>query len=80
MAVEITREDMSADDLRAASAQTKDAKAARRMLAIALVLEGSDRKAAAETCGMADAALTCSARSRRVSVSRCMSGLWASNW
>jgi hypothetical protein len=27
-------------------------KAARRMLAIALVLEGSDRKTAAETCGM----------------------------
>lgn len=37
MAVEITRKDMSSDDLRAASAQTKDAKAARRMLAIALV-------------------------------------------
>ncbi len=52
MAVEITRKDMSAGDLRAASAQTKDAKAARRMLAVALVLEGSDRKAAAETCGM----------------------------
>jgi len=52
MAVEITRKDMSPDDLRAASAQTKDSKAARRMLAIALVLEGSDRKAAAETCGM----------------------------
>lgn len=52
MAVEITRKDMSAGDLRAASAQTKDAKAARRMLAIALVLEGSDRKAAAETSGM----------------------------
>ena len=52
MAVEITRKDISAGELRAASAQTKDAKAARRMLAIALVLEGSDRKAAAETCGM----------------------------
>ena len=52
MAVEITRKDMSAGDLRAAAARTKDAKAARRMLAIALVLEGSDRKAAAEACGM----------------------------
>ncbi len=52
MAVSITRQEMSAGALRAASARTKDAKAARRMLAIALVLEGSDRKAAAETCGM----------------------------
>lgn len=52
MAVEIIRKDMLAGDLRAASVQTGDAKAARRMLAIALVLEGSDRKAAAQTCGM----------------------------
>ena len=52
MAVEITRKDMSAGELRAAAARTKNAKAARRMLAIALVLEGADRTIAAETCGM----------------------------
>lgn len=52
MAVEITRKDMSAGELRAAAARTKNAKAARRMLAIALVLEGADRTTAAETCGM----------------------------
>lgn len=52
MAVEITRQDMSAVELRSAATRTKDAKAARRMLAIALVLEGADRRAAAETCGM----------------------------
>lgn len=52
MAVEITRKDMSAGELRAAATRTKDAKAARRMLAIALVLEGADRTTAAETCGM----------------------------
>lgn len=52
MAVTITRKDMSARELRAVSAKCKDAKAARRMLAIALVLEGYDRKTAAETCGM----------------------------
>lgn len=52
MAVEITRKDMSAGDLRFAAARTKDAKAARRMLALALVLEGVDRKTAAESCGM----------------------------
>ena len=52
MAVAITRRDMSARELRAAAAKTTDAKAARRMLAIALVLDGMDRKTAAETCGM----------------------------
>ena len=52
MAVEITRTDVSASKLRAQAARTKDAKAARRMLAIALVLDGTDRKTAAETCGM----------------------------
>ena len=52
MAVEITRTDMSASELRATAARTKDAKAARRMLAIALVLDGAERRTAAEACGM----------------------------
>lgn len=52
MTVEITRQDMTPSDLRAAAARTSDARAARRMLAIALVLEGADRQTAAETCGM----------------------------
>ena len=52
MAVAITRTDLSARGLRVAAAKAKDAKAARRMLAIALVLEGADRKTAAESCGM----------------------------
>ena len=52
MAVAITRTDLSARELRVAAAKAKDAKAARRMLAIALVLEGVDRKTAAESCGM----------------------------
>ena len=52
MAVAITRTDFSARDLRAEAAKTTDAKAARRMLAIALVMEGVDRKTAAESCGM----------------------------
>lgn len=50
--IEITRVDMSASELRAASAKAPDARSARRMLALALVLEGVDRKTAAETCGM----------------------------
>jgi transposase len=52
MAVEITRKDLSAADLRAAASRMRDAKATRRMLAIALVLEGSDRTTAARNCGM----------------------------
>ena len=52
MAVAITRTDLTARELRAAASRAKDAKAARRMLAIALVLEGVDRKTAAESCGM----------------------------
>ena len=52
MAVAITRTDLSARALRASASKARDAKAARRMLAIALVMEGVDRKTAAETCGM----------------------------
>jgi hypothetical protein len=39
-AIEITRKDLTARELRAASAKVRDAKMARRMPAIALVLEG----------------------------------------
>src|SRR5205823_14958779 len=52
MVVAITRLDVSAAELREAAARTQDAKAARRMLAIALVLEGWSREAAAEACAM----------------------------
>lgn len=52
MAVAIMRTGLSARELRDASAKSTDAKAARRILAIALVLEGVDRRTAAESCGM----------------------------
>lgn len=52
MAVEIARKDLTAAQLRVAAGKTKDGRAARRMLAIALVLEGLDRTTAAKTCGM----------------------------
>lgn len=52
MAVAITRTDLSARELRLAASKAKDSSAARRMLAIALVLEGVARRSAAETCGM----------------------------
>ena len=51
-AIAITRREMTAAELRAASGRAKSARAARRMLAIALVLEGVDRKTAARDCGM----------------------------
>jgi len=51
-AIAITRLGLSAAELRAAAARCRDARAARRMLAIALVLEGVDRRTAAQTCGM----------------------------
>ena len=52
MTVAITRGDLTSADLRREAARTQDAKAARRMLAMALVLEGHSRETAAESCGM----------------------------
>src|SRR5450759_2607564 len=51
-AVAIGRLDMTASALRAAASREKDGAAARRILALALVLDGADRKTAAKTCGM----------------------------
>lgn len=50
--IAITRGELTAAELRLAACKTKDARAARRMLAIGLVLEGVDRATAAATCGM----------------------------
>jgi len=52
MTVAITRRDVSVGDLRREAGRTRDAKAARRMLAIACVMEEQSREDAAETCGM----------------------------
>lgn len=51
-AIKVTGDDMTAGDLRSAAGRVKDGKVARRVLAIALVLEGASRKAAVESCGM----------------------------
>jgi len=51
-AVAITRLELTAAELRDAAKRTRDADAARRMLALALVLEGKSRSEAAMTCGM----------------------------
>src|SRR5258708_12958585 len=51
-AVSITRLDLTASELRKAASGEKDGAAARRILGLALVLDGVDRKTAAETCGM----------------------------
>lgn len=52
MTVRITRLELTAADLRREAARTKDADAARRMLAIALLLEGCGREQAARQSGM----------------------------
>ena len=52
MAVEVTRRDLSAAELRRQAARSQDADATRRMLAIALVLDGHSRADAAAACGM----------------------------
>lgn len=50
--VAITRKDQTASELRRAATRTDNADAARRMLALAHVLDGRSRGEAAELCGM----------------------------
>ena len=52
MAVVLTRRELEASDLRREAARCRDAKAARRMLALALVVEGASREDAARHAGM----------------------------
>ena len=52
VAVAITRADHDAAGLRAAASRSGDGASARRMLALALVLEGHARREAARLCGM----------------------------
>jgi len=52
MTVAITRTDLDARGLRATATCAKDAAAARRMLALALVMEGQNRTEAACAAGM----------------------------
>ena len=52
VAVAITRDDPDAASLRRAAASSWDADAARRMLALALILDGRSRCEAAALCGM----------------------------
>src|SRR6186997_3521403 len=52
MTITITRHEPGAGDLRREAARCRDARAARRMLALALVLEGASREEAARAAGM----------------------------
>src|SRR5690349_2297654 len=52
MTVGITRRELGGGDLRREAGRCRDARAARRMLALALVLEGSSREEAARHAGM----------------------------
>ena len=47
--IEIARRELTSAELCAAAGKSRDVKAARRMSALALVLEGVDRTQAAET-------------------------------
>ena len=51
-AIQITRSDFTPVSLRRAARHTRDAAASRRMLALALVLEGASRTEAAQAAGM----------------------------
>src|SRR5271156_3226554 len=52
MAISITRRDHTAAELRDHATHARDGGSARRMLALALVLEGKSRTEAAINCGM----------------------------
>ena len=52
IALTITRDDYTAAELREAATRSNDADATRRMLALALVLEGYKRAEAGKLCGM----------------------------
>lgn len=51
-AVALTRDDHAVEAVWAAAVASRDADAARRMLALALVKDGHSRAAAARACGM----------------------------
>ena len=50
--IKITRQDLDAAGLRRAAGRSRDAAASRRMLALALVLDGASRTDAAQAAGM----------------------------
>ena len=52
MTVAVTRRELGAGELRREAGRCRDARAARRMLALALVLEGASREEAARAAGM----------------------------
>ena len=52
VALKITRLDHTPQDLRSLASKTQDAPQSRRMLAIAMALEGMSRAEAAQRCGM----------------------------
>jgi transposase len=52
MALAITRTELSSEDLRQAARRSKDPAQSRRLLALALVLEGQTRTTAAHAAGM----------------------------
>jgi transposase len=52
VAIAITRTDLSSSQLRVEASRSKNARVTRRILAIAMVLDGHSRETAAEACAM----------------------------
>jgi len=52
MAVAVTRDDLSPSQMRREAVRLNNANAARRLLALAMVMEGADCARAARSCGM----------------------------
>src|ERR1700731_2737165 len=78
-AIEITRQDLSISQLRAEAARTADAKQARRILAIAMVLDEHPVGGAGRWNGSPDAArLGSSLQRRRLGGARGPAPAWAS--
>ena len=69
-AIAITRTDISARELRFIAKRTRDCRVVRRILAIALVLEGVDRATSARSSGMDRQTTTTRAASRHSVASR----------
>jgi hypothetical protein len=69
MTVAVTRRELSASELRREAVRCRDVAAARRMLALALVLEGSSRETAARAAGMGRQTLRtgCTATTKKAS-------------
>ena len=79
MTIAVTRRELDAGGLRREAARCRDARAARRMLALALVLEGASREEAARAAGMDRQTLACMDGPRSARVFSAKHGMLGAN-